>query len=215
MRPNIPTLQLLAKYRDLLPIGHTNNHHYHTATTTTKTTTTTTTTTTTHKSKSEFFDDDIHTKKEKSHGEGLSGGVSSAERQVIAMYVRRGAKGVEMALKPFQDYADAAVLLSQSGLMGVTANPNRSSTNTSSSSTYVSNGSNVHNSTAHLRSRLLALPMTTSSSSTSSSSSYSPSLTQKRVNDKSLKPIIFLGTEEPSVIVEALEWGRNNSWEVS
>jgi hypothetical protein len=204
MRPNTPTLLLLAKYRDLLPIGRSNNHHFHTATTT-------------EKAKSELFDDDFHTKKKKSHGEGLGGGESSRERQVIAMYVRRGAKGVEMALKPFQDYADAAVLLSQSGLMGVTVNPNRSSTNTTSSSTYVSNWSNVHNSTAHLRSRSLALKTSSSSLpiTSSSSSSSSPSLTQKPVNEKSLKPIIFLGTEEPSVIVEALEWGRNNSWEVS
>lgn len=201
MRPNTPTLQLLAKYRDLLPIGRNNNHHYHTATTTDK-------------SKIEVFDDDFHTKKKKSHSGGVGGGESSAERQVIAMYVRRGAKGVEMALKPFQDYADAAVLLAQSGLMGVTVSPNRSSTNTSSSSTYASNKSDVHNSTAHLRSRSLAVK-TSSSSLPITSSSSSPSLTQKRVNDKSLKPIIFLGTEEPSVIVEALEWGRNNSWEVS
>lgn len=94
MRPNAPTLQLLAKYRDLLPIGRSNNRHYHTATTTA---------TAIDKSKTELFDDDFHTKKKKSHGDGVGGGESSAQRQVIAMYVRRRAKGVEMDLKPFQD----------------------------------------------------------------------------------------------------------------
>ena len=200
--------------------------------------------------------DDIPHEKKKYRTEGINIEFNP-NRKVIAMYVRRGAKGVEMALKPFKDYADAALILSKNGLMNVSTsiNSNRSNSTDTNSSTYEDisskesesfnlNNNNVHDDTAHKEDSVTALAQLPSSpisplSSSSLSSSYSssspppPSLSSSpssppllspppssshapnRIHEIALKPIIFLGTEDPEVIDEALEWGHRNHWQAS
>ena len=202
MRPNAATLQLLSKYRDILPIGRYNKQHLTEAA---------------NKSKTDFLDGPTHENK-KSHTDGLRV-EKNPDRKVIAMYVRRGAKGIEMALKPFLDYASAALILSKNGLMNVTGESNRNTnTNTTSTaSTHVNmnseepenfNATTASNNSAHKHISVAAFRQ---SSSSSSSSSHA----QDRLNERVLKPVIFLGTEDPAVIDEALVWGRDNVWQAS
>jgi hypothetical protein len=103
------------------------------------------------------------------------------------MYVRRGAKAVEMALKPFVDYARAAVLLHERGYLNTKRNHGSQNTDIST----------PLNNTRHT----LSLPASASMSGTPP-------------NDQR-KPLIFIGTEDPSVLAEAIKWGKKNDWQVS
>jgi hypothetical protein len=118
---------------------------------------------------------------------------NTQNRKCIAMYVRRGAKAVEMALKPFKDYADAAVLLHERGYFNthkrIQESPNRA-LNTSLNNTR--------------KSLSISIPV---SLSTSTSSTSAPPNDQR-------KPLIFIGTEDPSVLGEAIAWGKKNDWQV-
>jgi hypothetical protein len=153
LRPNAPTLELLSKYRTL-PIG-TKKHHTQSR-------------------------DVSHSRDELDKNITISDGTSSwngngnQNRKCIAMYVRRGAKAAEMALKPFKDYANAAVLLHERGYLNTKK-------------------SQALNNTSHT----ISLPV-----------SATPPNDQR-------KPLIFIGTEDPSVLKEAIKWGKKNDWQVS
>ena len=235
MRPNAATLQVLSKYRDLLPIGigigRNIKQHSHTAMTEIpkegkelKET----------KESKEDSSDNIPHEKKKYRTEGINIEFHP-DRKVIAMYVRRGAKGVEMTLKPFKDYADAALILSKNGLMNMTTsiNSNRSRSTDISSSAYVNmkseesesfnfDNDNGHDGTLHKQDIATILEQPSSSSSSSSPPPPPPppqslpsSHALNRIHEIALRPIIFLGTEDPEVIDEALEWGRKNHWQVT
>lgn len=79
--------------------------------------------------------------------------LNKAQEQCISIYVRRGDKHVEMELVPFMNYANAAKVLWEEGLVPGPASP--------------------------------ALP-----------------------------GVVFLGTEDPSVLDEALVWSKANNWKV-
>jgi hypothetical protein len=94
---------------------------------------------------------------------------------------------VEMALKPFQDYARAAVLLHERGYLNTKRNHGSQNTDIST----------PLNNTRHT----LSLPASVSVSGTPP-------------NDQR-KPLIFIGTEDPAVLAEAIKWGKKNDWQVS
>jgi hypothetical protein len=94
---------------------------------------------------------------------------------------------VEMALKPFQDYARAAVLLHERGYLNTKRN-------------HGSQNTDIRTPLNNTR-RTLSLPASMSVSGTPP-------------NDQR-KPLIFIGTEDPAVLAEAIKWGKKNDWQVS